>query len=262
MHAPQYRETLFSHLYPGNTHSNPAYIPTVDTLSTFLAFSDVQKQRSILRTDSGFGCDYNLNYALDAHYQVLSKSYGGRRSASLARKITSGNWMDLGNQRWVTPAVDPPGYNRDVQNLVLRWKTERGEIKHSVLVCSILDWSMQQVVWNYDDRAGCETEIQADKSGLKIEKRRKMSLAAQEALILITDLAHNVLSWASNWMFSEGDHLATFGKTRLIEDFLAVQGRLIFDTDRLKEIQLNELHPHADQIATGLERLLDHFGNP
>jgi hypothetical protein len=234
----------------------------VDTLNAFLALRDAQKQRSIFRTDSGFGCDYNLNYALDAHYQVLSKSYGGRRSASLARKITSEAWTDLGNQRWVTPALDPPGYNRQVQQLILRRKTEAGEIKHSVLVCSILDWSMQQVVLNYDDRAGCETEIQADKGGLKIEKRRKMSLAAQEALILITDLAHNVLSWATNWMFSEGDPLATFGKTRLIEDFLAVQGRLIFDGDRLKEVQLNELHPHADQIAAGLQNLLDHFGNP
>ena len=28
------------------------------------------------------------------------------------------------------------------------------------------------------------------------------------------------------------------------------------------EVQLNRLHPHAEDVAAGLERLLDHFGDP
>jgi hypothetical protein len=37
---------------------------------------------------------------------------------------------------------------------------------------------------------------------------------------------------------------------------------LFFDNERLSEVQLNELHPHAVAVAAGLARLLAHFGNP
>ena len=120
---------------------------------------------------------------------------------------------------------------------------------------------MAQVIAYYDDRGACETEIQADKGGLKLCKRRKKRAAAQEALILLTDVAHNTLAWTSQRMFPAGP-LAHFGTTRLIEDALAIPGRLIFSQGRLVEVQLNELHPHAAQVAVGLERLLDYFGYP
>lgn len=56
--------------------------------------------------------------------------------------------------------------------------------------------------------------------------------------------------------------LTGFGPTRLIEDVLAIPGHLVFDGDRLVEVQLNERHPYAFQVALGLERLLAHFGQP
>ena len=62
-------------------------------------------------------------------------------------------------------------------------------------------------------------------------------------------------------MFADGP-LTEFGPTRLIEDTLTIPGHLIFDGERLVEVQLNELHPHAAQVALGLERLLAHFGHP
>jgi hypothetical protein len=114
---------------------------------------------------------------------------------------------------------------------------------------------------HYDDRALCEREIQADKQGLRLEQRRKKSLAAQEALVLLTDVAHNLLAWTRQWMFPAGS-LATFGPLRLIEDVLWQPGHLIFEGERLREIHLNELHPYAAVTAAGLERLFDHFGQP
>lgn len=193
---------------------------------------------------------------------MLTKGSGGRRPGVFARQIPSDDWLTLRpDDRWVARAVDPPTYVRPVQHLVLRWRTQSGELKHSTVVCSILDWSMAQVIEHYDDRGACETEIQADKGGLKLCKRRKRRAAAQEALVLLTDVAHNTLAWASHWMFPAGP-LACLGTTRLIEDVLAIPGHLIFDEERLVEVQLNELHPYAPQVATGLERLLDHFGYP
>jgi len=195
VNAPQYKETLFSRLYPGKQHSSPTYIPVLQALDQLLGFSQTQKRRTILRSDSGFGSDDNVDYALDRQWQVLTKGSGGRRPGSLARQILPQAWETLRpDDRWVARAVNPPTYVRSVQHLVLRWRTQEGKLKHSTIVCSVLDWSMAQVIEHYDDRGACETEIQADKGGLKLCKRRKKRAAAQEALVLLTDVAHNTLA--------------------------------------------------------------------
>ncbi len=252
---------MFSQLYPGSQHGNPVYIPILQRLATFTGFTPEQRQRTIIRNDSGLGCDYNVEYALDEGWQVLGKGYGGRRSPALARKVPEGDWMPIPGERWVTPVIAGPRFVRPVQHLLLRWKTEGGDIKHSLVVCSVLDWSMEQVIAHYDERGCCETEIQRDKGGLKMEKRRKMHLAAQEALILLTDLAHNTTAWSCNWMFPEGP-LAGLGTTRLVEDVFRIPGRLIFQHDRLTEVVLKQSHPLAEPVKAGLERLLAHFGYP
>ena len=257
--APQYHETLFSRIYPGNQESSPTYKPTVDALDRFLALTAAEKQRAVLRSDAGFGSDANVNYALNAHWQVVTKNKGGRRPQAWAKRVAAGDWQSLGKERWVAQAVDPPPYARQCQCLVLRWHTPSGKIKHAVVISSIPTWSMAQTIAHYDDRGACETEIQADKGGLKMERRRKKRLAAQEALVLLTDVAHNLLAWVPQWMFPD-EPLASFGTTRLTEDVFQLPGRLLFDNGRLTEVQLNRLHPHAEAVATGLQRLLSHFG--
>jgi len=261
VHAPQYHETVFSRVYPGNQESSPTYKPTVEALDLFLALTEVQKQRTILRSDAGFGSDANVNDALNAQWQVLTKNKGGRRPQAWAKRVAAGDWLSLGKERWVSQAVDPPAYARPCQCLVLRWRTPSDKIKHAVVINSIPGWSMAQTIAHYDDRGACETEIQADKGGLKMERRRKKRLAAQEALILLTDVAHNLLAWVPQWMFPT-EPLAAFGTTRLVEDVFHLPGRLFFHDERLSEVQLNRLHPYAEDVAAGLERLLDHFGDP
>ena len=80
-------------------------------------------------------------------------------------------------------------------------------------------------------------------------------------MILLTDVAHNLLAWTSHWMFPSGP-LAGFGPLRLIEDVLTLSGHLRFEDQRLVEVQLNVRHPHATAVAAGLERLLILFGWP
>jgi hypothetical protein len=260
--APQYHETLFSQVYPGKQDSGATYIPVLKALEDFLRLPVEQKQRTVLRTDSGFGGDDNVDYALSTHWQVLTKGKGGRRPSALARRIPSADWHALGQERWVAQVSQPPSHIHPTQCLVLCWQTPTGKIKYATLVCSVLAWNLREIVAHYDDRGQCETEIQADKGGLKMERRRKKRLAAQEAMILLTDLAHNLLAWTSRWMFPTTDPLADFGTTRLIEDVLCLPGRLIFQQNRLVEAQLNQRHPYANQVAAGLERLLAHFGHP
>ena len=116
---------------------------------------------------------------------------GGKRPAAFARQVATEAWQTLEASRWIAAAPNPPTYVRPTQHCVLRWLTEQGRLKYSTLLCSLLDWSMAEIVADYDDRGMCETEIQADKRGLCLEQRLKKQLYAQEALILLTDVAHN-----------------------------------------------------------------------
>jgi hypothetical protein len=262
VHAPHYHETLFSGLYPGNQHSSPTYIPLVRALDAYLAVAPAAKRRVILRSDSGFGADANINYALRHGWHVVTKGSGGRRPKAIVGRVADDAWYELrANDRWVARVSDPPAYARPVQYLALRWRTQKGELRYATVICSVLEWSMVEVIGQYDARGACETEIQADKGGLKLCRRRKKQQAAQEALILLTDLAHNLLAWLAPWMWPSGQ-LASFGTTQLIDDVLAIPGRLIFQHERLVEVQLNALHPYAAEAARGLERLLERFGCP
>jgi hypothetical protein len=261
VHAPQYHETLFSRVYPGKQESSPTYKPIVDALGPFLELTIAQRKRTVLRSDAGFGSDDNVNHALKAHWQILTKNKGGRRPNAWASRVAVGDWQSLGKERWVAQAVDPPTYACPTRCLVLRWLTSSGLVKHAVVLCSISTWTKPETIAYYDDRGACETEIQADKGGLKMERRRKKRLAAQEALILLTDVAHNLVAWVRQWMFSGGP-LADFGTTRMTEDVFQLPGHLFFEQGQLTEVQLNRLHPHAEAVASGIQRLLSHFGYP
>ncbi len=253
---------MISHLYPGNRHSNPAYIPALIALQNLVGWQEKEKQYTILRTDAGFGSDDNINYALSQQWHVLTKGIGGRRPAALARQITSPDeWQAIDTNRWLVSVPHPPTFIRPVQVWLLKWFNPQGKRKLATLCCSVMDWSASETLAFYDDRGQCETEIQADKGGLRLCRRRKRHFTAQEVLILLTDLAHNLIAWSANWM-SLTKPLNTFGTTRLIEDVLAIPGHLYFQDGHLRVVQLNELHPYAQQTADGLHHLLDYFGFP
>lgn len=214
-----------------------------------------------MRSDSGFGSDANVNRALQGGWQVLAKGKGDKRPQSCAQRVADETWQDLGNGRWAAPAPAPPVYVRPTQHLVLRWLNQTQQTKVSTVVCSVTEWTQTEIIRRYDDRGACETEIQADKMGLKLERRRKKHLAAQEALVLLVDLAHNLLAWTRLWMELPVP-LASFGTLRLVEDVLCMPGRLIFSQNQLTEVQLSQSHPYANAVADGLQHLLARFGHP
>jgi hypothetical protein len=252
---------LFSQLYPGKQDSSSAYPPILAGLTSLLSFTQEQKQQTVLRSDAGFGSDANIDLLLNGDWQLLTKGRGGKRPAALAHQVAAADWQVLEHQRWIAPTPTPPTYVKPTQHFVLSWLTSSGQLKYSTLVCSLMDWPMTDILAAYDDRAACETEIQADKRGLLLERRRKKQLFAQEALILLTDVAHNLLAWTAHWMFAQTPW-AHFGPLRLTQDLLTIPGRLHFKHHRLVEVELKASHPYAGVVATGLQKLLDHFGNP
>jgi hypothetical protein len=61
-----------------------------------------------------------------------------------------------------------------------------------------------QIATLYDARGAMEVDIRGDKRGLGIEKRRKKSFLAQEALVLLAQLSHNLRLCGSSAGFWEG----------------------------------------------------------
>jgi hypothetical protein len=62
----------------------------------------------------------------------------------------------------------------------------------------------------YDGRAVIESaSFRGDKQGLGLAKRRKHSLSGQEFLVLLAQLAHNLVSWAKNWLGAGDEWCAT-----------------------------------------------------
>ncbi len=257
--APAYHETLLSLLYPGAQSGLETFKPSVRAVQNFLQLTREQRRRTVWRTDGGLGTDDNINWALAHDYQILMKGHSGKRATALARQIAKRDWYALRDDRWVALVPRAPRYARRTQTLLLRWLTESQQLRHATLVHSLLEYDWHTIPALYDDRGAMETEIKADKSGLLLPKRRKKQAAAQEALILLSDWAHNLLAWTRQWMFT-GTRFANFGPLGLVNDLLCIPGEVIIKGDQLQMVALRQSHPYATEMALCLAQLLEKFG--
>ena len=222
-----------------------------------LGLIPAQRRRTVLRLDGGFGTDNNLNWALWHGYHVLSKGYSGKRAKAFARAVPQ--WEELcTGERWIAPAPTPLRYYRRTQSAVLQWKTEQGQWRHSLLITSLLDYSLAAVAEVYDNRAAIEAELKADKGGLQLHRRRKRRLAAQEALVLLTDLAHNLLAWTRDWMLHDSP-FADAGIYRIVKELLPIPGKVVMEEGQLVKLRLKQSHPLAKPMLVCLTRLFDQF---
>jgi len=87
------------------------------------------------------------------------------------------------------------------------------------------------------------------------------SFTAQEGLILLTDLAHNILSWTHHWVL-EGSPFADFGAQRMVDELMCIPGRVEIMGDKLQKVALLETHPYADSMRLILGQLLNFFDIP
>jgi len=100
------------------------------------------------------------------------------------------------------------------------------------LAHSLLDHDWHIIPDLFDGRGAVESEIKMDKSGLLLSKRRKQRFAAQEALLLLTDLGHNLLAWLQPWMFAES-RFAKVGPVTLVNDVLCMPGEIMLKGGKL-----------------------------
>lgn len=101
----------------------------------------------------------------------------------------------------------------------------------------------------YDKRGGAiEIEIKEDKQGFSMAKHHKKKAEAQDMLLLLNVLAHNVLVWSRNRLAEETPQLRRYGTVRLARD-LSISGIVELDQrDKVKRIILNR----AAALARGL----------
>jgi hypothetical protein len=107
---------------------------------------------------------------------------------------------------------------------------------------------------SYNQRGGAEVEqFRGDKSGLHLSARRKRGLNAQKALVLLTDLTHNLLA-DFRYRGLANSSFADWGSKRIVRDLLTVPGRLYFEAGQLKRIDLLASHPHTEALIICLEK--------
>ena len=98
--------------------------------------------------------------------------------------------------------------------------------------------SMSGIVEQYDGRAGMEADLKSDKHGLALAVIRKPRLPAQKLVVLLIQLAHNVLLWARQWLTTNAPRLSQYGMVRLIRAVWAIQGRIKLSSKWIQRVRL------------------------
>lgn len=254
-----YHESILSLAYPGNRHGYEYCKPAIDRLLAEWTWTESQRKQIILRSDAEQGTDENVSYLLWLGFQLLMKAYSGRRTQAWLKRVDEEQWScdPTGRTCWMTEAPVRLRLGRRLNAFLLRWFGRKHQLKHATLLTT-LPYDMFDLWSLYDQRAVTEIEIRSDKSGLALHQRRKQSLTAQEAWIVLTDIAHNLLAWLRPWMLT-GSPFESFGPQRVVRDLLTIPGSVHIQNGKLQRVTLWETHPYAKEMANCLHNLLKTF---
>lgn len=245
-----YHESLLSQLYPGNQHSSNCLIPAVSAFENMLSLPIARHAKIVWRLDRGFGSDANINWLLERNYGVIAKGHSTRRSADLVNQVK--RWRAVRHDKFVGCVPTPPGLGRPLHTFSIRYATAN-DWKHAYLF-STLNLSAVDTISFYDQRGGAETEFRSDKSGgLNLHKRRKHKRDAQEAWILLTDMAHNCLSWVAHTIFTNSP-FAQFGFLRITRDLFSIPGHVEIENGQLVSAKFLKSSPYASDLLDCLKQ--------
>jgi hypothetical protein len=237
-------------VFPGNQHTVQCLEPAVLAAESALELSPEQRKRTFWRLDGGAGSDEHLRWLIQRGYHVVAKGMSHSRAEALSRQVS--RW-DAYEAIWLGEVEPPVDYGRPVRVFVKR-RLKEGAFVHSYYVLTLSLPSKGLFMAKYDERGGAEVEqFRSDKSGLSLEARRKRSFLGQKSYILLTDLAHNLLSDFYHRALV-GTQFEGFGPKRIVRDLLTMPGRLVFDGGQLVRVDLLSLKQFSKDLAIGLER--------
>jgi hypothetical protein len=113
---------------------------------------------------------------------------------------------------------------------------------------------MCALIYAYDLRGGgVETSMKESKQGLGITKRNKRNFHAQEMLLLLAQLASNLIAWTRTEMARHVSGWHAFGNLRMVRDLFQIPGKVQLDTQgRILKLTLNRDHVYAAQFLAGI----------
>src|SRR5262249_5161042 len=275
--ASHYHEIVVDQLFNGTTYLRTALRPLLCATERILKLSEAKRTRTIVRIDAGGGSVGEINWLLSQGYQVMAKDYSGQRAQKVAASVSE--WVDdpriEGRQvGWVRE--EATAYVREVRRVAVRCRKKNGQWGVGVLLSTleaadVLALTGEQAttvqddarvllayVYFYDARGGgVETAFKDDKQGLGITKRNKKRFEAQQMVMLLNVLAHNVLIWARSWLATALPQIARYGLLRLVRDVWHISGFVERDEHgHLTRIVLNQLAPLAQGLGAALQKLL------
>jgi hypothetical protein len=274
--ASRYHEIVVDQLFNGNTYLRSALRPLITAAEQILDLSEHKRARTIVRVDAGGGSLSEINWLLSQGYQVHAKDYSGQRAQRLARSVK--RWLDdpriEGRQvGWVSEPTS--AYTRPVRRIAVRCRKKNGQWGVGVIISTLegadvlsltgqdatvqdADAVLLAYVYFYDGRGGgVETALKDDKQGLGITKRNKKRFEAQQIVMLLNVLAHNVLIWARGWLATALPQIKRYGVLRLVRDVWHISGFVERDGHgHLTRIVLNQLAPVARGLGIALQQLL------
>ncbi len=271
--ATDYGEIIVDRLFPGTAQLHTALPQLVLAAEAALELDEAKRRRTILRLDGGGGSRTDVNWALWRGYAVHCKDCSTQRAEKLAASVTE--WVDdprnPGRQAgWVTEPTR--AYVRPVRRIAVRCPTKAGGWAVAVLISAlapqdVLALTRQPVdrvsdptavllayVYFYDQRGGgVETANKEDKQGLGLSKRQKKRFEAQQIVVLLSALAHNVLVWARSWLAPHHPRLVQYGIKRLVRDLFQISGSVVSsETDQIVAVVLNQAAPLAAGLVAAL----------
>lgn len=246
-------ETLWSELYAGSTQSSQCLQPAVRAVESSLELGAAQRRRVLWRLDGGFGTDANLQFLRQRGYQLLAKGFSGRRAERLARQVARWDrWSDV----WLGAVPSLPVWGAPPLQVVVQRRWQEDAYRHSYYVSSQRFASKRALVAAYRARGAAEIEqFRADKQALALHQRRKRRFIAQQALVSLSDVAHNLVAHFWRHALTQPP-LSGFGVKRTIRDLLQINGDLSWQGDGL-QVTLDPSHPFALPMQHALRRYLD-----
>lgn len=264
--ASRYDEILSERLYAGTQQLAAGLHQLVEDAELILDLDTPQRQRTLLRLDGGAGQDRDVNWLLDRDYLILLKMFSGSRARQLAKTVLPYQWIvdPLVAGREVAWLQQTVTYGRPTRQAVVRVR-QNDHFYYGVLITNapshlLAELSgftrfhpqadLLQLIYAYDRRSGAiETHHRGDKQGLGLSKRNKRSALAQEMLILLAQLAHNLLIWFGRRLKRYLPPTYRLGMVRLVRDVLCISGLLCFDHRAcLHTLRLDSAHPFANAV--------------
>jgi hypothetical protein len=272
--ATRYDEIVIDRLYDGKRQLHRSLQELLTSAEDVLELPENKRKSTILRIDGGGGEDEDINWVLSRDYNLLVKVKSWRRAEKLTASVTQWHPDPKVSDREVGWITQPHAYVKATRQLGLRNRKKNGQWSYHVLVFNLTDEMLFQLcerampgkvqpldvllaaLQAYDRRGGgVETQNKGDKQGLGLSHRNKHRFAAQEMLVLLGQLAHDLVIWTRNDLAQVDPRFHKYGIERTVRDALHIDGCIATDAEgQIQNIVLNEKHPLTSAFQSAFGR--------